>query len=264
MISRHLLLIGTGASLLAGCAASPQTDPAFTRAQAEVAAAANNPDVFEFARPQLQEAQGALKQSESAHDSATVDHFAFLASRYAETAAQIARQKKAEQVVLNAPAARNAVLLEGARTEAAQARAEADQTRRQAQSAKGLVLTPRNILFTSGSAQLDDKAANELHQIAQYLGANPGRKVLIEGFTDSTGSAAVNQQLSEQRADAVRLALANDGVDASRIEIRGMGPSQPIASNSGAAGRLINRRVSIVMSNADGTFPQSASGSSSP
>jgi len=109
MISRHLLLIGTGASLLAGCAASPQTDPAFTRAQAEVAAAANNPDVFEFARPQLQEAQGALKQSESAHDSATVDHFAFLASRYAETAAQIARQKKAEQVVLNAPAARNAV-----------------------------------------------------------------------------------------------------------------------------------------------------------
>ncbi len=214
--------------------------------------------------PQLQEAQSALKQSESMHDSATVDHYAFLASRYAETAEQIARQKKAEQVVSNASAARNEVLLQGARTDAAQARAEAAQARQQAQSARGLVLTPRNILFKSGSAQLDDKAANDLQQIAQYLRTDPRRKVLIEGFTDSTGSAAVNQQLSEQRADAVRLALANDGVDASRIEIRGMGPSQPIASNTGSAGRLINRRVSIFISNADGTFPQSASGSSSP
>lgn len=263
MISRHLFICA-GVCVLTGCVASPQTSPGLTRARSEVATAANNPAVFEFAMPQLEKAQDALKQSESAHDSATVDYYAFLASRYAEAAEQIARQKRAEQVVSNASAARNAVLLQGARTDAAQARAEAEQARQQAQSAKGLVLTPRDILFKSGSAQLNDKAVNDLHQIAEYLRANPGRKVLIEGFTDSTGSATVNQQLSEQRADAVRLALANDGVEPSRLEIRGMGPSQPIASNTGSAGRLINRRVSIVISNADGTLPQSANGSSSP
>jgi hypothetical protein len=157
MIARHLLLIGTGVSVLAGCVASPQSDPAVTRAQSQVTAASNNPDVLRFAMPQLEEAQSALKQSQSAQDSATVDHDAFLASRYAETAEQIARQKRAEQVVSNASVARNEVLLQGARNEAAQARTEAEQARQQAQSAKGLVLTPRNVIFNSGSAQLDDK-----------------------------------------------------------------------------------------------------------
>jgi outer membrane protein OmpA-like peptidoglycan-associated protein len=272
MIRNHLLFIGTGlgVSILAGCAAAPEPDPALLRAQTEVGAAANNPDIVAFAAPQLNEAQQALHQSQSAlkdRDMPSVDHYAFLASRHAETAEQIARQKKAEQVVENAPAARNQVLLQGARNETARAnnetaRAKAEteeareEARKQAQSAKGIVLTPRNIVFKVGSAHLDQKATNELQQIANYLRANPDRKVVIEGYTDSTGSAAVNQQLSEQRADAVRLALSGDGVDATRIQIRGMGPAQPIADNADNSGRLINRRVAIIISNADGSFPQ--------
>ena len=263
MIRNHLFFFGAGLgiSILAGCAAAPEPDPALLRAQTEVGAAANNPDIVTFAAPQLNEAQGALLQSQSAlkdRDMASVDHYAFLASRHAETAEQVARQKKAEQVVENAPAARNQVLLQGARNETARAKAETEEARKQAQSAKGLVLTSRNILFKVGSAQLDQKATNELQQIADYLRANPGRKVVIEGYTDSTGSAALNQQLSEQRADAVRLALSGDGVDATRIQIRGMGPAQPIASNADSSGRLINRRVAIVISNADGSFPQAS------
>ena len=269
---RHFIGTGIAVSILAGCAASPEPDPALLRAQTEVGAAANNPDIVAFAAPQLNEAQGALLQSQSAlkdRDMASVDHYAFLASRHAETAEQVARQKKAEQVVENAPAARNQVLLQGARNETArakaeteevrtQAKAESEEARKQAQSAKGLVLTPRNIVFKVGSAHLDQKATNELQQVANYLRANPDRKVVIEGYTDSTGSAAVNQQLSEQRADAVRLALSGDGVDATRIQIRGMGPAQPIASNADSSGRLINRRVAIVISNADGSFPQAS------
>jgi outer membrane protein OmpA-like peptidoglycan-associated protein len=255
MIGNHVFFITSVGVVLAGCAAGPEPDASLIRARTEVTAAANNPDVVSSAALRLDAAQKALTQSESAlkkGDMENVDHYAFLASRYAETAEQTARQKKAQQVVANAPAARNEALLQGARSETEKAKAEAAQAR----STQGLVLTPRNILFKSGSAQLDDKAKDELRQIAQYLRANPGRKILIEGFTDSTGSAAINQQLSEQRADAVRLALAAEGVDASRIGIRGMGPADPIAGNADSSGRLINRRVAIIVSNADGSFPQ--------
>jgi outer membrane protein OmpA-like peptidoglycan-associated protein len=256
------LLVGAGLCLLAACA-TPQPDAALIAAQQQVSAAANNADVVNYAAPQLQTAQNELNQASAAlnnGDMASVDHHAFLASRYAESAQQVAQQKRADQVVASAPLARNQALLENAQTEAQRAREEAARARSQ----QGLAITPRDIVFKPGSAQLDANATITLQQVAQYLRANPGRKVMIEGFTDSTGSAELNQQLSQQRADAVRLALANQGVDPARIGIRGMGSSEPLASNADTAGRLLNRRVSILISNADGTFPQPASGSSAP
>jgi outer membrane protein OmpA-like peptidoglycan-associated protein len=259
-----LYLFGTGLCVLCGCAGAAQPDAALIAARSQVAAAGSNADVASFAAPQLQTAQGALGQAEVAlknDDMASVDHYAFLASRDAETAQAVAREKRAQQVVANAPLARSQALLEHERLEVQKARAEAAQARSQ----QGLVLTPRDIVFRPGSAQLDPQATANLQQVARYLRANPSRNVLIEGFTDSTGGASLNEQLSQERADAVRLALANDGVDQSRIKIRGMGPSEPIASNASAAGRLLNRRVRILVSNADGTFPQAAvSGSTAP
>jgi outer membrane protein OmpA-like peptidoglycan-associated protein len=262
---RNCSLLWSGAlglCFLAGCAA-PQPDAALTGARQEVAAAANNADVVSFATPELQRAQAALGEAEAAlkkDDLASVDHYAFLATRHAQTAEQIAQEKRSEQAVANAPLARSQAMAAQAQAEAQRAREEAAEAR----SKQGLVITPRDILFRPGSAELDPNANATLRQVATYLKANPGRRVLIEGFTDSTGSAALNQQLSQQRADAVRLALANQGVDPSRIEIRGMGPAEPIASNASTAGRLLNRRVSIVISNADGTFPQIGTGSSVP
>jgi outer membrane protein OmpA-like peptidoglycan-associated protein len=258
-----LYLIGAGMCVLSGCAGTPQPDAALVAARSQVAAAASNPDVATFAAPHLQAAQAELGKAEAAlqnDDMAGVDHHAFLASRDAETAQAIARTKTAQQTVANAPLSRSQALLENERLEAQKARAEAAQARSQ----QGLVLTPRDIMFKPGSAQLDPQATLNLQQVADYLRHNPDRKVLIEGFTDSTGSAALNQQLSQERADAVRLALANDGVDQSRIQIRGMGPSEPIASNTSGAGRLLNRRVRIVVSNANGTFPETLSGSTAP
>lgn len=287
----RLLLVGGG---LAGCAGTPQPDAALTQAQGQVAAAANDAHVVALAQPELQKAQAALQQSEAAlrnDDMTAVDHYAYLATRYAATAEQMAKLKQAQQAVANAPAARNAALAETARGQAAQAQAEASAARSEAQESRqqqqqaaereqqmkreiaalqakqtpeGLVVTPRDILFRPGSAELQPGGEASVQRIAEFLRGNPDRKVLVEGFTDSTGTAAENQQLSEQRADAVRLALANDGVDAARIEIRGMGAAQPIASNDSRSGRLINRRVRIVISNANGTFPQASAGSSQP
>jgi outer membrane protein OmpA-like peptidoglycan-associated protein len=270
---KKVLILLAGASTLAACA-TPQPDAALTNARAEVNTAASTPEVASNAGSQLQQAQTALGQAEQAlqnNDMAGVDHYALLASRYAQTAEQVAQQKQAQQVVANSAVDRERVLRENAQIEAQQAKAQAATAQQQAaadtaaaRSKQGIILTPRDVTFQPGKAELDAKASRDLQQVADYLKANPNRRVMIEGFTDSTGSATLNQQLSEERADVVRLALAHNGVDPSRIDIRGMGPTDPIASNDGTTGRLLNRRVSIIVSNADGSFPQPASGSSAP
>ena len=89
-------------------------------------------------------------------------------------------------------------------------------------------------------------------KLATVLQQNPQRTVLIEGFTDSTGTAAHNQELSERRANVVRSALLEQGVAAERISTRGFGESNPIATNETAANRQLNRRVEIVLSDDKG------------
>lgn len=71
---------------------------------------------------------------------------------------------------------------------------------------------------------------------------------MIEGFTDSSGGSTMNQVLSERRAEAVKNALVDMGVDASRLSARGFGEELPVTSNATAAGRQRNRRVEIVLS----------------
>jgi outer membrane protein OmpA-like peptidoglycan-associated protein len=76
--------------------------------------------------------------------------------------------------------------------------------------------------------------------------------VLVEGFADSTGTAAHNQELSEHRAGAVRTALVNLGIGGERVGVRGYGESHPVAANDTAEHRQLNRRVEIVLSDEDG------------
>jgi outer membrane protein OmpA-like peptidoglycan-associated protein len=290
----RLLFLGGSVAALAACAGTPQPDAALTEARSEVAAANNNASVVALAQPEVEKAQSELQQAEAAlrNDNMTdVDHHAYLATRDAATAQQMAKLKQAQETVAHAPEERNAAVAQAAQSQAAEAKAEAAEARLQAQESEqqkqeasdraqrmqrelaalqarqtpeGLVMTPRDIVFRTGSAELQPGADASIDRIAQFLRQNPDRKVLIEGFTDSTGTAGENQQLSEERADAVRLALSHAGVNASRIEIRGMGPAQPLASNDTSAGRLLNRRVRVVISNANGAFPQATTGSSQP
>ena len=71
----------------------------------------------------------------------------------------------------------------------------------------------------------------------------------IEGFTDSVGADAYNQDLSERRAEAVKAALTMRGIDPSRISTEGYGKAFPVASNSDSGGRQLNRRVEVVIGN---------------
>ena len=99
--------------------------------------------------------------------------------------------------------------------------------------------------FASGSAALPRQQLPTLDRTAALLAARPELSARIEGHTDSVGSAEANQALSQQRAEAVRQALIERGIDPLRIAARGAGAEQPIADNATAEGRRQNRRVEI-------------------
>ncbi|RJQ57383.1 MAG: OmpA family protein [Desulfobacteraceae bacterium] len=98
------------------------------------------------------------------------------------------------------------------------------------------------VLFDYDSAALHPGAYTELGRVATVLNRYPDTAITVEGHTDSRGSEAYNQQLSERRAQAVRSALIQRGVDSGRIRALGLGETQPISSND-----AINRRVNIVI-----------------
>lgn len=103
----------------------------------------------------------------------------------------------------------------------------------------------RGVSFEPGKARLLPQSTRGLDEVAAALIANPQWQVEVAGHTDSTGSAAVNQRLSQARATAVRAYLVSRGVPATRLVARGYGSSDPVASNATAEGRARNRRVEL-------------------
>lgn len=110
-----------------------------------------------------------------------------------------------------------------------------------------IVSLPEGITFDVDSATLRPSIQDELFAVARNLQQYPNNTVQVVGHTDSSGSAAYNQDLSERRASAVAGTLIAGGVPRGRIVAFGVGESQPIASNATAAGRQQNRRVEIVI-----------------
>lgn len=119
-------------------------------------------------------------------------------------------------------------------------------------TAHGMVITLSDVLFGTDLARLNADGVRSAQKLVTLLQDNPQRTVLVEGFTDSTGSAAHNQDLSERRANAVRSALVDMGVAQERIAIHGYGEELPVAANNNAANRQLNRRVEIVLSDDQG------------
>jgi outer membrane protein OmpA-like peptidoglycan-associated protein len=104
---------------------------------------------------------------------------------------------------------------------------------------------PSDAGFASDSAQLNPKLHPALNELATSLMQNPTETVQIVGYTDSTGGDAVNQPLSQNRAQSVESYLVSRGVQPQRISTQGMGAQNPVASNETAEGRAQNRRVEI-------------------
>lgn len=109
------------------------------------------------------------------------------------------------------------------------------------------VILPEAVAFSTGSATVASSFLPALLEVARSLNAHPNSTVRVVGHTDNVGSAAYNQQLSQDRALAVSRILIRDGVSSSRITYSGRGFNEPITSNATAAGRAQNRRVEIVI-----------------
>lgn len=183
-------------------------------------------------------------------------------------------QEQAQNAQQTAQSAQQQV--QAARDEAEQARAQAQTAQQQLanerqqlkqmqreqlgaqQTDQGMVVSLSNVLFSTGKTTLQPGAHLELDRLASYLKDHPKERVLIEGNTDSTGSAEYNQKLSAARAQAVAQGLELRGVPQDQYRTIGLGEAYPIASNDTSAGRQQNRRVDVVFSNAAGQFSEAA------
>jgi outer membrane protein OmpA-like peptidoglycan-associated protein len=244
-------------------------------AQAAVNAAEADPNVAKYAALDLETAKKHLDVAQAAamhHEDAAVDQPAYLAAQTARLAQARADSKADDARVAAGQAERDKIQLDArtrdvataklatdtavvqrdeATDKAARLQAEVDQLKATPTS-RGLVLTLGDVLFDTGKAQLNPGSARKLDQLAQFLTDHPGRRVQIDGFTDSVGSESYNMSLSQERADTVRASLVSRGIDRSRIGSQGYGKGFPVATNDESGGRQLNRRVEVVIGGDDG------------
>lgn len=282
------------AALVAACGTTPRTTSLLDQTRSDYVAAQNNPNVATYAQVEMKDAGEALERANAAanHDESAdkIDKLAYLAKQKIALTQEAAKQKLAEAEVANSAKQRDRIRLDQRTNEANQAKisaeqsnqtaqialgvaAEADRKTREAQaraaqleaqladlSAKqtdrGIVITLGDVLFGTDLARLNPNGMHTAQKLADVLKQNPQRTVLVEGYTDSTGSAPHNQELSERRANAVRSALQEMGVARERVAVHGYGQAYPVAANDTSGNRQLNRRVEIVLSDDTGKVSQ--------
>lgn len=109
------------------------------------------------------------------------------------------------------------------------------------------LIMPGNITFATDSAEIASSFYTPLNNLANSFRQYNQNDIEVVGHTDSTGTHAYNMALSQRRAQSVVSYLQAQGVDPARLESRGMGPDQPVASNATADGRAQNRRVEVTL-----------------
>ena len=271
------------AALLTACNSMPTNTSMLDQTRNDYRSAQSNPKVASYAPLEMKQASDAMAKANAAaanNDSTEdIDKLAYLAKQKIALTQEVAKQKSAEADVAKSGTERDKMRLDQRTREADQSRtaaniargdaAYAQQQTRDAQvrnanleaqlaelSAKkterGMVITLGDVLFATDQARLNPEGQRTVQKLAQVLTQNPQRTVLIEGFTDSTGSSAHNQALSERRADSVQLGLLEQGIARNRIAIHGYGEAHPVAGNESTTDRQLNRRVEIVLSEDDG------------
>jgi outer membrane protein OmpA-like peptidoglycan-associated protein len=289
MKNQYILL--TSLAILAGCNSTP-INQSLTEAHSIYNTARANPQITNLAALELKDAGDSLDKADSAFSKkespTTVNQLAYIAYQQVRIAQETAFRKTDELSVTNAASKRDQVRLV-ARTEeadaakhqvaiiqetaniqaeeliAASANAEHDQQliSKQAkqlqelnakQTKRGLVITIGDVLFNSSKSDLKSSGIHNIDKLAAFLEQYPKYRVLIEGYTDSTGNDEGNQTLSEQRADTVKIALMDKGIASDRIITRGYGKEYPVARNNTSSNRKLNRRIEIVISDDNGNI----------
>ncbi|HEU4634640.1 MAG TPA: OmpA family protein [Edaphobacter sp.] len=218
-----------------------------------------------YARQAVQRAEDARLVT-LRRQAAERQHNAEMAQQKAQLEAQQsaleAERAKAAQAQADAERARAEAAAAQAQAQAAEAKKSADsatQARERlraqlntvlatSETARGLIVNMSDVLFDTAKYTLKPNTQISLAKVAGILQAYPGLKLQVEGYTDNTGSPEFNQKLSENRAGAVRDFLVTQGVSPDNIVATGYGMAKPVADNSTAKGRALNRRVQLVVS----------------
>lgn len=284
--------------LMAGCSSQPKQVGSLEDARALVAQVNRDPMAEQVSGEELKQAQQALAKADLAiekHEPASeVLHYAYIANRHAEIAMERIDEARAQAQIETSESERNQVLLESRAREASHAKAMAEQRSRQLEiseleteqarnraaaaraeanvlqeeldamkakeTERGLVMTlSGGVLFDTDESNLKPGAELILDRLADFLTDHPERNLVIEGHADAQGTDAHNVALSYDRAAAVRTALTHRVIDEPRLRVAGLGESFPVATNDTSAGRQLNRRVEIVISDEDGMFPPGVS-----
>lgn len=201
---------------------------------------------------ELAVANANVKRTQTSLDARTAE--ADAANRQVASMKETANQQSEELAAANASAA--AANANAVSDQATIAKQEQQLKELNAKKTKrGMVITLGDVLFGINKSELKSGGMHNVQKLADFLKEYPKHKVLIEGYTDSTGSAEYNQQLSERRANSVQAALVNQmGISPDRIATRGYGEEFPVAGNDSASNRQMNRRVEIIISDENGTL----------
>jgi outer membrane protein OmpA-like peptidoglycan-associated protein len=209
------------------------------------------------AEAQRAAAQQAQREAQAASAQAMQDKAAADAARAAADAARAAAVQQQQQAEADADRARQAAAQADSQRQQAEEEKAQLRERLKAQlsailetreTARGLIVNISDVLFDFNKYTLKPGAREKMAKVSGILLAYPGLKLQLEGHTDSVGTDDYNLKLSQNRADAVRDFLGEQGVSAANVTSIGLGKADPVASNDTAAGRQQNRRVELVVS----------------
>jgi len=190
------------------------------------------------------------RNREQAKNQAQVDAATAQSEAQAAAAAKAQADADRARAEAQADAARSTAQasIEQAKQAREKLRAQLNAVLQTTENARGLIVNMSDVLFDTGKYTLKSGTQVTLAKVSGILQAYPGLKLQVEGYTDSVGGDDYNQQLSENRANAVRDFLIKQGVGADSITSTGYGKTKPVADNATAAGRQQNRRVQLVVS----------------
>jgi outer membrane protein OmpA-like peptidoglycan-associated protein len=244
------ITVASATLLLVACSSTPERIPELDSAQTLVRKVETSPRAG-VAAANVAEARKALdRANELATKGEDIEDIRFessVATAHAQIAAAKIDTALAREEIEKGTAERQQVLLD-ARTRETERMQEELKKLQAKQTDRGMVLTLGDVLFDTGKSTLTPGGYTTIDRLAQVLNSSPTGRVVIEGHTDSMGSDAANQALSEQRAAAVESALLQRGVSGSQIHSIGKGESIPLAGNDTASGRQANRRVELIFS----------------
>ncbi len=229
-------------------------EEAQAKAEADAEAARRN---AEQAQAQSDEDARRRAQAEAANAEAQQRQAAALAAQQqAQADAEAARRAAEEADRQKAEAQQQTAAAEQARQQAVQQKeelrarllAQLNQVLQTKDSARGLIVSMPDVLFDFNKYTLKPEARERLARVSGIVLAYPDLHLQVEGYTDSIGSDEYNQELSEKRAATVRDYLVSSGVSINNVVAEGFGKADPVADNSTAAGRKLNRRVDMVVS----------------